>query len=179
MSTSHQTVRLSAGRHDSPDDGACVMELASMLADEPFSDRPRSVSPTLASTMRGYNDGLDDARRQTLKRFAAAAIGTAGDRAGEKRRRELIRAAMAEQSTARGFWAGVARLLDAAEPYQYACKLGRRVAADDDDVLHARMLVLLDALVAVEPRGGVLYAPVEAPCEHHCPPERTEGRSAP
>jgi hypothetical protein len=45
---SYQTVRLSAGRHRSPDDGACVMELASMLAGEPFSDRPATVCPVIA-----------------------------------------------------------------------------------------------------------------------------------
>ena len=31
----HQTVRLTTGKHTSPSDGACVMELASMLAGEP------------------------------------------------------------------------------------------------------------------------------------------------
>jgi len=40
----HQTIRLSRGKHSSPEEGACVMELASMLAGEPFSDHPcRSV----------------------------------------------------------------------------------------------------------------------------------------
>ena len=38
--TTHQTVKLSRGKHDSPDEGACVMELASMLAGEDFSDHP-------------------------------------------------------------------------------------------------------------------------------------------
>ena len=34
----HQTIKLSRGWHDSPDEGACVMELASMPAGEEFSD---------------------------------------------------------------------------------------------------------------------------------------------
>jgi hypothetical protein len=42
------------------------MELASMLAGERFSDRPRSVSRALAAFLRGYNDLLDDKRRQDL-----------------------------------------------------------------------------------------------------------------
>jgi hypothetical protein len=37
MSSSYQTVRLSAGLHTGPDNGVCVMELASMLAHEPCS----------------------------------------------------------------------------------------------------------------------------------------------
>ena len=42
------------------------MELSSMLAGEPFSDRPRCVDPVIAAFLRTYNDGLDDSRRQDL-----------------------------------------------------------------------------------------------------------------
>ena len=68
---SHQTIKLSRGRHSSPEHGACVMELASMLAGESFSDHPRSVSRPIASFLRGYNDLLDDRRRADLYRYAA------------------------------------------------------------------------------------------------------------
>jgi hypothetical protein len=53
------------------------MELASMLAGERFSDRPRSVSPVIAAFLRGYNDLVDDRRRQDLIRYASDAVGTA------------------------------------------------------------------------------------------------------
>jgi hypothetical protein len=33
------------GQHANPERGVCVMELASMLAGEPFTDHPRSVCP--------------------------------------------------------------------------------------------------------------------------------------
>ncbi len=75
---SHQTIKLSRGRHSSPEHGACVMELASMLAGESFSDHPRSVSRPIASFLRGYNDLLDDTRRSDLYRYAAQTVGTAG-----------------------------------------------------------------------------------------------------
>jgi hypothetical protein len=75
---SHQTIKLSRGRHSSPEHGACVMELASMLAGESFSDHPRSVSRPIASFLRGYNDLLDDRRRVDLYRYAALTVGTAG-----------------------------------------------------------------------------------------------------
>jgi hypothetical protein len=52
------------------------MELASMLAGEPFSDRPRCVDPVIAAFLRTYNDGIDDKRRQELYPIAAAAVGT-------------------------------------------------------------------------------------------------------
>ena len=70
---SYQTLTLSKGKHDSPEDGACVMELASMLAGEPFSDHPESVCPVIGSFLRAYNDRIDDARRQDLYASAAAA----------------------------------------------------------------------------------------------------------
>ena len=41
----HQTVKLSRGAHESPAEGACVIELASMLAGEEFSDDPVSACP--------------------------------------------------------------------------------------------------------------------------------------
>lgn len=74
----YQTVRLSAGSHRAPADGACVLELASMLNDEPFSDRPRSVCPALREFLQGYNDGLPDELRQELFGLAAEIVETHG-----------------------------------------------------------------------------------------------------
>jgi hypothetical protein len=85
----HQTVRLERGKHASPDSGACVMELASMLAGEPFSDHPQAVSPVIADFLRTYNDGLDDHRRQDLYRFASEAVGTRSTDAVERLRAEI------------------------------------------------------------------------------------------
>ena len=76
MSVSHQTVTLARGKHTSPRAGACVMELASMLAGEPFTDRPAAVCPVVAAYLRAYNDAVDDRRRQDLYGYAAAAVGT-------------------------------------------------------------------------------------------------------
>jgi hypothetical protein len=62
----HQTIKLGKGKHNSPEEGACMMELASMLAGEPFSDHPHSVCPVIGSFLRTYNDSIDDQRRQDL-----------------------------------------------------------------------------------------------------------------
>ena len=83
---SHQTIKLSRGRHSSPEHGACVMELASMLAGEGFTDHPRSVSRPIASFLRGYNDLLDDRRRADLYRYAAQTVGTVSSAAVEDAR---------------------------------------------------------------------------------------------
>jgi hypothetical protein len=101
MSTiSHQTVRLARGRHQSPDQGACVMELASMLAGEPFSDHPRSVCPVIGAFLRAYNDGLPDDRRQDLYEYAAKTVGTERGRRIRRARARLCLAWFAELSPA-------------------------------------------------------------------------------
>jgi hypothetical protein len=87
--SSHQTIRLTRGRHASPERGACVMEVASMLAGEPFTDEPRSVCPVIAEFLRTYNDQVDDERRQDLYPYAALVVGTRADAAAERRRAEL------------------------------------------------------------------------------------------
>jgi hypothetical protein len=88
---SHQTVKLSRGRHSLPEEGVCVMELASMLAHEPFSDHPRSVCPIIAAFLRTYNDHLDDCWRQDLYAYAARAVGTRSARAVERTRARMCR----------------------------------------------------------------------------------------
>ncbi len=82
----HQTTRLGPGRHDAPGEVVCVMELASMLAGERFSDRPATVCPMIAALLRVYNDALDDDRRQDLYRYASDSVDTRGDYALERRR---------------------------------------------------------------------------------------------
>jgi hypothetical protein len=82
----HQTVRLARGKHQSPASGACVMELASMLAGEPFTDRPVSVCPVIAAFLRAYNDAVDGRERQRLYLYAALVVGTRADAAVEKER---------------------------------------------------------------------------------------------
>lgn len=72
----HQTVRLSRGRHAGPEQGACVMELASMLAGEPFTDHPAAVSPVIGAFLRSYNDRVGGEPRQALYRYAAMVVGT-------------------------------------------------------------------------------------------------------
>ena len=78
-SPSHQTARLSAGRHASPREGTCTIELVSLLAGAPFSDSPACVCPALAAFVRGYNDRIDDRRRQDLIALAPDLVDSRGD----------------------------------------------------------------------------------------------------
>jgi hypothetical protein len=88
----HQNVKLSRGRHRSPRDGACVVELASMLAGERFSDHPRAVCPVVAAYLRTVNDLMPVDDLPELYPFAAAIVGTRGSRKeGRARARECAR----------------------------------------------------------------------------------------
>jgi hypothetical protein len=65
------------------------MEVASMLADEPFTDEPRCVCPVIAEFLRSYNDLVDDARRQDLLAYASLVVGTRDNPAAERRRANM------------------------------------------------------------------------------------------
>lgn len=82
-----EAVVLSSGAHSEPNGefAACVMELSSYIAKEPWSDHPACVSPVLGAFLRSWNDALDDETRQKLKPYAARVIGTAGDGKDERR----------------------------------------------------------------------------------------------
>ena len=86
----YQTIRLSRGKHSSPEEGACVMELASMIAGEPFSDRPASACPVIGSFMRTYNDWVDDTRRQDLYAYAAKLVGSRASEQVERARAQRL-----------------------------------------------------------------------------------------
>src|SRR5437764_12417266 len=162
---SHQTVKLSRGRHSSPEHGACVMELASMLAGEGFTDHPRSVSRPIAAFLRGYNDLLDDDRRVDLYRYAAQTVGTAsspavetarvarllawGDQLWERRasrsplERMRLRRAVKERSS------------DPEPAGTYAVHSVGKLTAQT----HAAALVLVDELIAMAPAAPAEPAP--------------------
>jgi hypothetical protein len=93
---SYQTIRLSPGRHTSPEQGACVVELASMLAGDPFSDHPQSVCPVIGSFLRAYNDRVDDDRRQDLYRYAAEVVGSNASGVVERARADRLAACARE-----------------------------------------------------------------------------------
>ena len=88
---SYQTIRLSPGKHSSPDDGACVMELASMLAGESFSDHPACVCPVIGSFLRAYNDSVNDERRQDLYEYASLVVDSASTPLIQQARSEHLR----------------------------------------------------------------------------------------
>jgi hypothetical protein len=143
------------------------MELASMLAGERFSDRPRCASPVIAGFLRTYNDAVGDDRRQDLYRYAAQVVGTRAPADVEAARAARCRAWGRAQAAdpEHGLWrrrrlAKAAHLPSAPSPEDCG-SMAARVAAGalrrGDDTAHHRALAFVDELLAV--RG----APREVP----------------
>ena len=82
-------LRLRPGSHRSPREGVCVVELASLLARERFSDRPRCVCRVIAAFLRAWNDRVGYADRQQLLPYAERIVGSREDRATTRMRRDF------------------------------------------------------------------------------------------
>lgn len=87
---------LSRGKHDNPSQGACLMEYVSVLAGEPFSDRPGCTDPLLATVARVVNDRVSDMGRP---RLAALAPDLAAVQRLTPYQRALIQARCAAMAT--------------------------------------------------------------------------------
>lgn len=155
---SHQTIKLSPGKHYSPDDGACVMELASMLAGEPFNDHPASVCPVLGSLLRSYNDSVDDEARQDLYAYAARVVGTRADADVERRRSDYVAAWTYERRYRRmrrfmpGFAARRLCALRTLSLESIGTQAVRQIPRHTNES-HRAMLALVDELLAIRPRA--------------------------
>jgi len=162
----HQTVRLSRGKHGSPRSGACVMELASMLAGEPFTDQPMTACPVIGGFMRAYNDACDDRRRQDLLPYAAAVVGTRGDDDLTERRAAACLRFAQHVRTPR---TRVGRWLAARRPsagtigrpaVEAAGVIAARALRKVDDVTHRQALAFIDELIEL---GGKPRVAIEVP----------------
>ncbi len=154
----HQTIKLSKGRHNSPDEGACVMELASMLAGEPFSDHPVSVCPVIGSCLRAYNDWIDDDRRQDLYRYASEVVGTRAPQEIQRARADRVTAWAGE--AARRRWTrfllvrGIFALMLWPQPDDLGSRMVQAVARRRRGS-HEEVLGLIDELVEMRTRPPV------------------------
>jgi hypothetical protein len=131
------------------------MELASMLAGEPFTDHPRSVSPAIASFMRTYNDMVDSVLRQDLYSYAAKCVGTSSSREAERARGRRLIAWGDELWARRARWSLFDRFRrrDARDGREkspeaaarYAIRSIRKISLET----HAEVLALVDELIEI------------------------------
>src|SRR3954470_2634914 len=163
------------GRHSSPERGACVMEVASMLAAEPFTDEPQCVCPVIAEFLRTYNDQVDDARRQDLFQYAALVVDTRSDCRTERQRANLCLdrwfAASSPRPlrTRRFLW--MLPPSSAARDIEIAHRAARWAAASPDR--HAAALAVVQAMAGRQPLRIAAHAPAAEPApQEHGEPER-------
>ncbi|HWE10965.1 MAG TPA: hypothetical protein VG325_16575 [Solirubrobacteraceae bacterium] len=159
----YKTVKLAAGKHHGPAEGVCVMELASMIAGEPFTDHPRSVCPVIASFLRAYNDAIDDERRQDLYRFAALAVGTRESWVIEQLRAQRCRQWAADIWRTRPWHLRLFRRVDLtsdpAVEVQAAARSAVAAIGRHSDDTHAKALALVDELCTMAAEESDIDAP--------------------
>jgi hypothetical protein len=84
-----ESLRLEPGSHASPEDGVCIVELASILARERFSDEPECVCDVIGAFLRAWNDRASYVDRQRLRPYAERIVGTRSGRTITRRRRDI------------------------------------------------------------------------------------------
>jgi hypothetical protein len=83
------SIRLAPGRHSTPVEGVCVVELSSVIAGEEFSDRPDCVCPVIGAYLRSWNDRAAHAERQRLLPYAVPIVGSRGTKKATRVRRDI------------------------------------------------------------------------------------------
>lgn len=150
-----------------------MMELASMLADEPFSDHPKSVCPVIGAFLRDYNDSVPADHRQDLYRFAAAVVGTRGSMSARRTRAARLSAWTSEMRRQRYATfmpnlvaRALSRLLRPPSGTDALAMDAIRSLGGHTDQTHAAVLALVDELVAIGAREEA-----EAEQAHEAPAE--------
>jgi hypothetical protein len=168
----YQTIKLSKGKHTDPDDGACVMELASMLADEPFTDHPASVCPVIGSFLRSYNDSVDAVRRQGLYEYASKVVGSRADARTQRARAARLAEWAEEMQRTRRTWFLVRSPLRAIgrmrrPPIDAVGTYAVHSIPRHTDRTHASVLALIDELLEIGTRDERVSARVVAAARTH------------
>ena len=130
-----------------------------MLADEPFSDHPKSVCPVLGAFLRDYNDSVPGDHRQDLYRYAAAVVGTRGTTSVQRARAAHLSAWTSEMRRRRyaTFLPNVVaraltRLLKPPSGIDALAMDAIRSLGGDTKQTHAAVLALVEELVAIGAR---------------------------
>jgi hypothetical protein len=154
-----------------------VVELASLIAHEEFSDRPRCVCPVIGAFLRGLNDRAPYAQRQRLSPYAGRIVGSRGDRGLTRERRDIcLRWAGADLShgAMRRLWSRAATRVRiaifcgpgaAVRPNEGAGDYAARVATARGDM--DRAFGLLEALLAAGGEARLDLRPLRA--DEHLP----------
>jgi hypothetical protein len=144
-----------------------MMELASLLGHERFSDHPARVCAVLAAFLRGYNDATSAKRREDLYDLASTVVDSRTDDAVVRERRaDALLDHTMDAWRNRGLRFALPPDLPSCTGYAdlqaagaYVGRLARR-----DRGLHARTKALVEELVAAE-RPAVVPDEPAAPAQ--------------
>ena len=176
----HQTVRLSRGSHASPEQGVCVMELASMLAGERFTDHPSSVCPVIASFLRTFNDLVGDERRQGLYACASAVVGSRASKKVQRARAKRLHSVSVELHRRRRPLARLVPMMLRIRfrpPIKVVGLQAARVIALAEQEFQPNILAVVDELVALGAHERPLPTIATAATALGCPAQRPTGCS--
>jgi hypothetical protein len=152
-----------------------------MLAGESFSDRPRCVCRVIGAFLRGYNDLIDDERRQDLYEYAAKVVGTAGSAEIERARAERLHQ-WGDELLDRRRWALVARLRrlfgrpTSGSTGEAAARAALRALGPVRDDTHAAALGIIDELITLGRAGPPTGIATVQPARIAAEPEVTHVR---
>lgn len=82
---SSYAIKLSAGHHESPDKGLCVMECVAYIAGEAHTDKPACADYLCSQYAILINDQSIDNRRQTMIKYVLRLAGSKSDTVAEQR----------------------------------------------------------------------------------------------
>ncbi len=145
---------LAAGAHDGPEQGACFMEYASVLAGERFSDHPRCTHPVLAAACRAVNDHISEGGRQRLVTYVPDVVGT---RTRDPRVSAALALTCADAAEAYAPGRFILTRSEALQRLSRAARGGwsrRRVVWTERDYCAAAAKAVGEAVSAIAPHGG-------------------------
>jgi hypothetical protein len=93
---------LSRGAHEGPSDGACIMEYASFITGDRWTDFPGCTNRVLAKAAQLVNDLTEDDERQQLLPLLPRLMGTTEDTSEIRRAMAVAALDWAERCRARG-----------------------------------------------------------------------------
>lgn len=116
-----ESLTLTKGSHEGPDEGYCLMEAVAFIAGEPWSGSPKCASPVISFFLRSYNDSVNDEARQSLKQYIPRLIGTSGSYVLEQRRSLIAADWLVRVHTPP--WLRLAKLVDHADAFASLLKI--------------------------------------------------------
>jgi hypothetical protein len=123
MTQANRITTLTVGNHETPEQGACIMEFVSLLAHESWSDKPVCASKSITAFCVWINDNGDQSHRDKLLLLAPQIVNTRDWKKEAKRAKLFSEFALWNKEKAESFGKSAAKHTEFAEcTAKYAAK---------------------------------------------------------